>query len=121
MPAHIFQLKKHVKHSIRPIHEQVTFSELMIRIINVYDKVKHLNPPKEKLITAAINEFHMGNCRVTAHKGRPLTSEEIERRLTDYNNGLDDKELSQLWKISVAGVTSWRLDQKLGVNKRKRG
>ncbi len=117
MPAHIYRLNRRVRHSPRPQYEIDIFNELMNRACNVYDSTKHLNPPKDKIISAAINECRNGVFKVPRN-GNLMPTEINEQRLRDYSAGLTDRELSKRWGICSDSVCSWRLRKGLKPNKR---
>ena len=98
--------------------ETILFNEFLNRLCNVYDRVKHLNPPKEKIVTAVINEYREGIFKANACKGRPLTKTEEAQRMADYEAGCTDRELSERWGLSKSGVSCWRLNRGLKPNKR---
>ena len=60
---------------IKTQQETILFNNFLNRLCNVYDSVKHLNPPKEKIISATINEYREGIFKSSARKGRLLTEE----------------------------------------------
>jgi phage gp16-like protein len=105
---------------IKTQQETILFNEFLNRLCNVYDSVKHLNPPKEMVITGVINEMRTGVFKITARKGITLDPEFDEKRLRDYKSGLTDRELSQLWGLSVSAVRCWRQSKRLKPNARVR-
>ena len=100
--------------------ETILFNEFLNRLCNIYDSVKHLNPPKEKIVAAVIDEYRKGVFRSNACKGRPLKEAEESRRMTDYEAGYTTRELAERWGISADGVASWRYNRGLKPNKRGR-
>lgn len=103
---------------IKTQQETILFNEFLNRLCNVYDSVKHLNPSKEKVISATINEYRKGVFKVSAHKGRPLTKAEEAGRMADYTAGYTDRELRIMWGLGKSGVACWRLNRGLKPNKR---
>jgi hypothetical protein len=103
---------------IKTQQETILFNEFLTRLCNVYDSVKHLNPPKEKIVTAVINEYREGIFKSNGNKGRPLTETEESRRMADYEAGHTDKELRIMWGLGRSGVAGWRLNRGLKPNKR---
>jgi hypothetical protein len=103
---------------MRTRQEIKLFNEFLNRLCNVYDRVKHLNPPKEKIVSATINEYRKGIFKANACKGRPLTEAEEAKRMADYAAGYIDWELSRRWGLSKSGVACWRLNRGLKPNKR---
>jgi hypothetical protein len=98
--------------------ETILFDEFLRRLCNVYDSVKHLNPPKEKIVSAVINEYREGIFKSNGCKGRPLTKTEEARRMADYEAGYTDRELGGRWGLSKSGVACWRHNRGLKPNKR---
>ena len=103
---------------MRTRQEIKLFNEFLTRLCNVYDSVKHLNPPKEKIVTAVINEYREGIFKSNGCKGRPLTKTEEAQRMADYTAGYTDKELRIMWGLGKSGVACWRLNRGLKPNKR---
>ena len=103
---------------MRTRQEIKLFNEFLNRLCNIYDRVKHLNPPKEKVISATLNEYRKGVFKVNGNKGRPLAEAEEARRMADYTAGYTDKELRIMWGLGKSGVAYWRLNRGLKPNKR---
>jgi dGTP triphosphohydrolase len=103
---------------IKTQQETILFNEFLNRLCNVYDSVKHLNLPKEKIVSAVINEYRKGIFKSNGNKGRPLAEAEEARRMADYTAGYTDRELRIMWGLGKSGVACWRLNRGLKPNKR---
>lgn len=95
--------------------EKELFDELLSRIVNAYESIKHYNPPKGKIITAVIDEMHRTASNYTVPLG-PFARARKIRRMADYQAGYTDQELSRRWGINIAAVKCWRHRQGLKPN-----
>ncbi len=121
MPAYQYKFENRVRHSPRPQREIDLFNEFVSKVVNAYDLVKRLNPPKEKVIAAVIEQYRVGAFKVTGWKGRPLKPEAETLRKKDYEAGYTDRELKERWNVAITCVQGWRYRRGLKPNKRKRG